>query len=170
MRKLPSDMELLQKSCGTRVIYNGKSCIANITDKDMFDECLICSETKNQKIKDSIKYRPMDDNWKSRCKEDQFWFQDTLEDMKKLHPTMDDRLFDLRQKLLDFAGEAVCKDITRICTGYALSEDGMWRQHSWIIWHKARSNQIIETTVPRILYFGFVMTTEMCEEFADNNY
>lgn len=41
---------------------------------------------------------------------------------------------------------------------------------SWIIWHKARSNQIIETTVPRILYFGFVMTTEMCEEFADNNY
>lgn len=127
---------------------------------------------------------------------------------------MDDRLFDLRQKLLDFAGEAVCfpgyeedldnilnygqfwignniklmrgepsqyhanscnlweqnKDITRICTGYALSEDGMWRQHSWIIWHKARSNQIIETTVPRILYFGFVMTTEMCEEFADNNY
>lgn len=92
MRKLPSDMELLQKSCGTRVIYNGKSCIANITDKDMFDECLICSETKNQKIKDSIKYRPMDDNWKSRCKEDQFWFQDTLEDMKKLHPTMDDRL------------------------------------------------------------------------------
>ena len=188
MRKLPSDMELLQKSCGTRVIYNGKSCIANITDKDMFDECLICSET--------------------------FWFQDTLEDMKKLHPTMDDRLFDLRQKLLDFAGEAVCfpgyeedldnilnygqfwignniklmrgepsqchanscnlweqnKDITRICTGYALSEDGMWRQHSWIIWHKARSNQIIETTVPRILYFGFVMTTEMCEEFADNNY
>lgn len=108
MRKLPSDMELLQKSCGTRVIYNGKSCIANITDKDMFDECLICSETKNQKIKDSIKYRPMDDNWKSRCKEEQFWFQDTLEDMKKLHPTMDDRLFDLRQKLLDFAGEAVC--------------------------------------------------------------
>ena len=31
-----------------------------------------------------------------------------IEDMKKLHPTMDDRLFDLRQKLLDFAGEAVC--------------------------------------------------------------
>ena len=83
MRKLPSDMELLQKSCGTRVIYNGKSCITNITTKDMFDECLICSETKNQKIKDGIKYRPMDDNWKSRCKEDQFWFQDTLEDMKK---------------------------------------------------------------------------------------
>lgn len=108
MRKLPSDMELLQKSCGTRVIYNGKSCITNITAKDMFDECLICSETKNQKIKDGIKYQPMDDNWKSRCKEDQFWFQDTLEDMKKLHPTMDDRLFDLRQKLLDFAGEAVC--------------------------------------------------------------
>lgn len=59
-------MELLQKSCGTRVIYNGKSCITNITAKDMFDECLICSETKNQKIKDGIKYRPMDDNWKSR--------------------------------------------------------------------------------------------------------
>lgn len=28
--------------------------------------------------------------------------------MKAMHPNMDDRLFDLRTKLLDFAGEAVC--------------------------------------------------------------
>lgn len=214
MRTLPSDIELLQQTCGTRVIYDGKSCIKNITDKIMFDKCLIYSKNKNQQIKDKIKWEPMDEEWKERCKEYSFWFQKTLDLAKKMHPQMDNRLFELRDKLLDFAGEAVClpnyeedlenildygqfwignnikmvrgepsqchanaaelwkmnKDISRICTGYALSTDAMWRQHSWLVWHKARSNQIVETTVPRILYFGFVMTTEMCEKFADNNY
>ena len=214
MKSLPTDITQLQTVCGTRVILDGTSCITNITDKDMFDKCLIYSETRNQKIKDGIKCKLMDEDWKSRCKENQFWFQDTLEDMKKMHPTMDDRLLDLRQKLLDFAGEAVCfptyeedldnifnysqfwvgnnvklmrgkpnqchanssnlweqnKEVTRICTGYALSEDGMWRQHSWLVWHKARSNQIVETTVKRVAYYGFVMSYDMCKEFADDNY
>lgn len=214
MQSLPTDIAQLQTVCGTRVILDGKSYITNITDKDTFDKCLICSETKNQKIKDSVKCQPMDDDWKTRCKEDMFWFQDTLEDMKKMHPSMDERLFDLRQKLLDFAGEAVClpvyeedldnilnygqfwvgnniklmrgepnqchansanlweqnKDTTRICTGYALSNDGMWRQHSWLIWHKARSNQIVETTVKRVAYYGFAMPYDMCHQFADENY
>lgn len=214
MQSLPTDIAQLQTACGTRVILDGKSCITNITDKDMFDRCLIYSETKNQKIKDSVKCKHMDDDWKTRCKENMFWFQDTLEDMKKMHPSIDERLFDLRQKLLDFAGEAVClpvyeedldnilnygqfwvgnnvklmrgepsqchansanlweqnKDATRICTGYALSPDGMWRQHSWLVWHKARSNQIVETTVKRVAYYGFVMPYDMCQQFADDNY
>ena len=51
MRKLPSDMELLQKSCGTRVIYNGKSCIANITDKDMLTNVLFAVKQKIRKSK-----------------------------------------------------------------------------------------------------------------------
>ena len=63
----------------------------------------------------------------------------------------------------------VNKDKTVICTGYALSADGMWRQHSWLIHTKPRSNRVVETTRPRILYYGFAMTPEMCEEFADKN-
>ena len=156
----------------------------------------------------------MSADWKSNCKKNMLWFQEALADMKKMHPSMDSRLFNLRQKLLNFAGEAVCfpafeedldnimrygqfwvgsnaklmrgepnrchansanlweqnKNNTRICTGYALSEDGMWRQHSWLVWHKARSNQIIETTVRRIVYYGFVMPYDMCQQFADENY
>ena len=54
----------------------------------------------------------------------------------------------------------------RICTGYALSDDGIWRMHSWCIWAKPRVNKIIETTVERVLYYGFVMNKEECEEFS----
>lgn len=214
MKQLPSDIAQLQTVCGTRVILDGESRIVNITDKDIFDRCLIYSEAKSQKIKGSIRWNSMDTDWKADCKEKKFWFQDTLEDMKKMHPSMNSRLFDLRQKLLTFAGEAICfppyeedldnilnygqfwvgsnaklmrgepsrchansanlweqnKKATRICTGYALSEDGMWRQHSWLVWHKSRSNQIIETTAKRIAYYGFVMPYDMCQQFADENF
>ena len=61
------------------------------------------------------------------------------------------------------------KNVTRIATGYALSADGMWRQHSWLIWLKPRVNRIIETTEPRVAYYGFVMNTRLCEEFDENN-
>lgn len=61
-------------------------------------------------------------------------------------------------------------DDTRICTGYALSKDGMWRQHSWLIHFKEKSNQIIETTTPRIGYYGFVLNTEQCTKFVSKNY
>lgn len=214
MTSLPTDIAKLQTMCGTRVIIDDKSCIKNITDREMFDKCLIYSKTKSDRIKSTIKCTPMNEEWKATCKERSFWFQDTLDNMKKMCPNMDDKMFDLRKKLLDFAGEAVClppvdedinnilnygqfwvgnniklmlgepchchsnsanlweqnKDATRICTGYALSDDGMWRQHSWLIWHKARSNQIVETTVKRIAYYGFVMPYDMCKQFADENY
>lgn len=35
--------------------------------------------------------------------------------------------------------------------GYALSEDGMWREHSWCVRPDGR---IVETTVARVAYFG----------------
>lgn len=54
---------------------------------------------------------------------------------------------------------------TLICTGYALSEDGMWRQHSWLVNLRARSNQIIETTSPRVAYFGVCLPFKSCQEF-----
>lgn len=43
-------------------------------------------------------------------------------------------------------------DKYRMMTGYALSEDGMWRQHSWCLNNK--NNQVVETTKYRIGYYG----------------
>lgn len=64
----------------------------------------------------------------------------------------------------------VNKDKTTIATGYALSEDGCWRQHSWIIHLKPRQNRVVETTTKRLLYYGFAMTENECEEFYQNNF
>jgi len=47
-----------------------------------------------------------------------------------------------------------CKKINHIYTGYALSPDGLWRYHSWGI---DKNNTIIETTEPRLLYFGSII-------------
>lgn len=65
------------------------------------------------------------------------------------------------------------KDVV-ICTGYALSQDGMWRQHSWLL-HRYQTKtqhreQVIETTVKRVAYFGFEMTREEAIEFCNCNY
>lgn len=209
---------LLMKKAGMRIHPNGKDSDSKITPictRFDFDKAFIPSKKRglNGDAKKIINWTPMDEDWKRRCKNN-FWHQDTLNDMKKLHPLMDDKLFDLRQLLLSFGGEATClpgdepdlddilkygqlwlgtnikmmkgapsqchrnacdlwkqnKETTRICTGYALSSDGMWRQHSWVIWMKPNSNQIVETTVPRIAYFGFVMTKEQCEKFAYDNF
>ena len=40
-------------------------------------------------------------------------------------------------------------------TGWALSDDGVWRQHSWAF--DPRNETIIETTEPRELYFGILL-------------
>lgn len=40
-------------------------------------------------------------------------------------------------------------------TGYGLSVDGLWRQHSWVI--DIKKNNIIETTVIREKYFGVII-------------
>lgn len=54
----------------------------------------------------------------------------------------------------------------RICTGYALTRDGMWRQHSWC---RTNSGIIVETTVKRVQYFGYIMTEHECERFLLEN-
>ena len=61
------------------------------------------------------------------------------------------------------------QDETLICTGYGLTEDGMWRQHSWLMRLKPNSNVIIETTDSRIAYFGVCFNYEKSKEFSDNN-
>ena len=59
-----------------------------------------------------------------------------------------------------------------ICTGYALSADGMWRQHSWLVWRKESEDKevIIETTKKRVAYYGFEMTEEEAKEFCRKNF
>lgn len=46
-------------------------------------------------------------------------------------------------------------------TGWAMSEDGVWRQHSWA----RKGPTILETTTPRLLYYGFELTPKEAERF-----
>lgn len=59
------------------------------------------------------------------------------------------------------------RELCRICTGYALSRDGMWRQHSWVY---TNDGAVVETTEKRVAYFGFVMDEDECEEFLAQNW
>ena len=58
------------------------------------------------------------------------------------------------------------KRLAAIVTGWALSEDGIWRQHSWGIDWKGR---LVETTLPRTRYFGVYMVRETANEFSAAN-
>lgn len=50
-------------------------------------------------------------------------------------------------------------------TGYALSDDGIWRPHSW-----ARTGgRVIETTEPRIKYFGVRLRGTALDDFKFYN-
>lgn len=74
------------------------------------------------------------------------------------------------------------KHDVHIATGYALSADGMWRQHSWLVQRYQTATQhrtrIIETTEKRVAYFGYEMGNEFdpelgmseAEEFCYWNY
>jgi hypothetical protein len=63
-------------------------------------------------------------------------------------------------------GAADEKRLAAIVTGWALSEDGIWRQHSWGIDWKGR---LVETTLPRTRYFGVYMVRETANEFSAAN-
>jgi len=54
----------------------------------------------------------------------------------------------------------------KIVTGWALSNDGLWRQHSWCIDSK---NNIVETTKNRKKYFGVVLMQEEAKKFYHEN-
>ena len=51
---------------------------------------------------------------------------------------------------------------TYMYTGYALSEDGCWRPHSWA----EKNGTILETTEARLAYFGFRVTGQLFVTFA----
>jgi hypothetical protein len=59
------------------------------------------------------------------------------------------------------------RELCRICTGYALSKDGVWRQHSWVY---TSDGIVVETTEKRVQYFGFIMNEDECEDFCLNNF
>jgi hypothetical protein len=52
--------------------------------------------------------------------------------------------------------------IIGIGTGYGLSDDGIWRQHSWGILRDG----LLETTEPRIKYFGILLQGAAADSFA----
>lgn len=51
-----------------------------------------------------------------------------------------------------------------IMTGYALSDDGIWRAHSWGV--DLTTGDTIETTDARWLYFGFRLSPDEAERFS----
>ena len=155
-----------------------------------------------------------DSDWENNIK-NMWWYHKNKENpVCAPHIKFDERMFDLREKLLSFAGSDVCMPVVDgdlneilsrgqiwygdrlqmrtgqpsqchrnssylwsknkeryvLCTGYALTPDGMWRSHTWLIEPRVRKSRVIETTVPRILYFGFAMTEKQAEEFAEMNF
>lgn len=53
-----------------------------------------------------------------------------------------------------------------IATGYGLSNDSLWRQHSWCIEVTPEGIRLLETSVPRLLYFGYVMHLHESHAFS----
>ncbi len=56
-------------------------------------------------------------------------------------------------------------DSLQIVTGYALSDDGLWRSHTWAF----EGARVIETTEARLLYFGVALAVEHATRFAKAN-
>ena len=52
-----------------------------------------------------------------------------------------------------------------IVVGWGLSDDGLWRQHTWIM----DGDIIRESTEKRLAYFGTELNEEECAEFVFNN-
>lgn len=97
-----------------------------------------------------------DEDYEKIMERGQFWYGEHVR-FKKGWPS---KCHQNSARLWD-ANRGICQ----IATGYALSKDGCWRQHSWVVQPLKIKYRIWETTEPRIAYFGFVMTDEECEEF-----
>jgi hypothetical protein len=66
-----------------------------------------------------------------------------------------------------FASEAT----SEIATGYALSPDGLWRQHSWLVQPASVGGALVlvETTTARVAYFGVTLSFSHAAAFAAGN-
>lgn len=54
----------------------------------------------------------------------------------------------------------------KIMTGYALSDDKMWRQHSWLLHSK---KYVVETTEQRVAYYGITLNRLEAFLFSESN-
>lgn len=59
-------------------------------------------------------------------------------------------------------------DNIQIVSGWCLSKDGIWRQHSFL--YQPIDNIIIETTEKRTVYFGYTLNLKESESHYENNY
>lgn len=57
------------------------------------------------------------------------------------------------------------KGLVGIATGYALSQDGLWRQHSWAVMRDG----LLESTEKRDKYFGILLQDSAADHFASCN-
>jgi len=82
----------------------------------------------------------------------------------------------LQKEIVLIRGEAIrCHDNSillqeanphlHLCTGYALSNDGIWRSHSWCF--EEQSYRIVETTLKRVAYHGAVSVRGMGKAGCD---
>jgi hypothetical protein len=62
------------------------------------------------------------------------------------------KLWDREPRLLHYIG-----------TGYALTSDGLWRQHSWGV---TPDGTIVETTALRLVYFGLLLEGDKADRFV----
>ncbi len=51
-----------------------------------------------------------------------------------------------------------------LITGFSLSDDHIWRRHSWLI---TVTGNLIETTIPREVYYGIPLSEEGAAMFAE---
>jgi hypothetical protein len=61
------------------------------------------------------------------------------------------------------------RPLSGIMTGYALSPDGLWRQHSWLVVLGSRGPVVVETTTTRFVYFGFLLHEDEAYQFYNDN-
>jgi hypothetical protein len=181
---------------GTRVVDKTKNSseIKALTSKQMYDSYDIYSKIKNQAFKDSLAWDKEDRTLRKLKYEKSNELRDKLlsfggndaciiEPEEDIENILNYGQFWLGKSAISKKGKPnqchynSCNlwdssdnaSKTRICTGYALSSDGLWRQHSWLVLFKANSNAIVETTVKRVAYFGFIMDEETCKEFYTQN-
>jgi hypothetical protein len=57
------------------------------------------------------------------------------------------------------------KDVVGLGTGYGMTDDGLWRQHSWLVLRQG----ILETTKERTHYFGILLQGQAAADFVINN-
>ena len=204
MRRTKQDRKALMYEYGSRVTENGKSIIVPVRTRSCMDVSVFNSEEYDRMFRSAISsVRKLGEGWRSTIERHYWWAR------KEHENGIDPMLYELREKILSFGGDAVCMSVYkndaealmtcgqvwpgygavmmpgeacrchknsftlaaekgyRLCTGYALSDDGMWREHSWCVNRNGETVEIIETTEPRVLYFGYALTDEDTENFSD---